>query len=188
MNRDGIERKPDRHVAPVVEITASNSPADRALRSLSNEDARPREGGSDTDADLLVERLRLAIPQPRPALRILIALLGLVQLTLAIPWLIDTDPFGLLSKSEGTHVVRDGAIGTVIGVAALMTAWRPRWAIPCFILAAMPLLAQVIAGLTDNSIAASGTIELIHVLSVLLTCLIGMSAIRLSDLTARSKT
>lgn len=124
-----------------------------------------------------------AIPTPPLALRIALGTLGAVQLVITLPWLIDADPFGLLgSGTSSAHTSRDGAFGLVVAAAALLTAWRPRWALPAFLIGAVAVVSQAIAGLLDDSIIEVGANEVVHFLSILLTVLTGLAAVRLRPL------
>jgi hypothetical protein len=134
------------------------------------------------DSDMLLARLGAALPRPPSVLIGLIVTLATAQLVIVVPWLMDYDPFGLLDSSTSSHLVRDGALGLVVAVAALLTAWRPRWALPCFTISAITLVAQAVASLVDNDSTASSGGELIHVPAVILTCLVALSAMPLSAL------
>lgn len=149
------------------------------LRALGEPD-----GADETDdgAEPLLGRLGDALPGPNPLIRGLVAVLSVLQLAVVVPWLVDADPFGLLGRSTASHLTRDGALGLAVAVAGLMAAWRPRWAVPCFLLGSATLVAQALAGLFDSTSAGSGGTELVHVPSVILTCLIGLSGIRLTPL------
>lgn len=138
------------------------------------------EGGDP--AEPLLDQLGAALPGPNPIIRGLVAVLAVAQLAVVLPWLVDADPFGLLGSSTSSHLTRDGALGLAVAVAGLMAAWRPRWAVPCFLLGSAALVAQAVAGLFDSASAGSGGTELVHVPSVILTCLIGLSGIRLTPL------
>jgi len=121
------------------------------------------------------ERLRHALPSPPRWLIWVLIVLGVAHAIVAIPWMIGSDPFGLLGDSvPPTHATRDGAIGIVIAVAAIMAALRPRWARPGFLIASAALIAQAGAGLADSSIADTGASEVVHLLSVVLAALLGV--------------
>jgi len=144
--------------------------------------------GHDPAADQLLARLRHELPRPSRWLLLIVIVLALIQLVVVLPWLVGRDPLGLLSSSGVGHLTRDGGLGLVVAVAGLLAAWRPRWALPMFLLASLALVAQAVAGLFDS--AANGvedgsavpTSELIHVPSVILTCLIGLMAVPLRSL------
>lgn len=159
---------------------AAADPLLARLRAL-GEPGEADDTGEDP-AEPLLGQLGAALPEPNPLLRGLVAVLSVVQLAVVLPWLVDADPFGLLGSSTSSHLTRDGALGLAVAVAGIMAAWRPRWAMPCFLLGSAALVAQALAGLFDSTSAGSGGTELVHVPSVILTCLIGLSGIRLSPL------
>ena len=173
---------------------AAEDPVLARLRDLGEPAGRRPQGrghddditvGHDADDDgasPLLDRLGSALPEPHPALRVLVAVLAVAQLAVVLPWLVDHDPFGLLSTSTASHLARDGTVGLAVAAAALLTAWRPRWALPCFLLASVALVAQTLAAVFDSSITSGGGSELVHVPTVALTCLIGLSGIRLTPL------
>ncbi|MFV0524817.1 MAG: hypothetical protein ACK5RL_09985 [Acidimicrobiales bacterium] len=136
----------------------------------------------DDDPAALLGRLGSELPGPPTWLRIIIAVLAVGQLAVALPWLVARDPFGLLDASTGAHLTRDGALGLAVAVAALLTAWRPRWAVPAFVLAAVALVAQAAAGVLEPEVHRAASTELIHLPSVMLTVMVGLSAVRLPAL------
>jgi hypothetical protein len=134
------------------------------------------------DVDGLLERLGEALPGPPSWLRWLVALLGVTQSVVALPWLVGADPFGLLEGSTTAHLTRDGALGLVVSVGGCLVAWRPRWALPCFAFASGAIVAQAVAGMFDEPGAGLASSELLHVPSLVLTCLIGLAGVRLRPL------
>ena len=78
-------------------------------------------------------------------------------------------------------------MGLIVAAAGLLTVWRPRWAVPSYVIASVALVAQTVAGLVDEGIARDGSSELVHLPSVVLTCLIGLSAVRLPPLGPRRR-
>lgn len=154
---------------------------------LGDVDALLRRASNDViaapaDAGDRVDRLMRAIPQPPRWLRAGLAGLVVLQLPFVLPWLANVDPFGLLAGAEDTHLVRDGAFGLVILVAAGLTAWRPRWAVPSFAIASVALVAQLAAGFVDDSLSASGWNEAVHLLLLVTTLVIGSCGLRLTPL------
>jgi hypothetical protein len=141
-------------------------------------------GREAADPDSTLQRLDDALPRPAPALRLTVAVLGILQLVAVLPWLIGHDPIGLLGDSNTAHLTRDGALGLVVAVAALLATWRPHWARPSFAIASAAVVAQAAAGALDTT-AATGGNELIHLPSVALACLTGALAIRLTALAPR---
>lgn len=124
------------------------------------------------------ERIREALPTPPRWLLVTLSVLGVVQVFIALPWLVGSDPFGFLgSTAPATHTARDGVAGVVVGAAAVLSAVRPRWARPAFHIAAVVIVAQVVAGVIDSSIAETGLPEVVHLLSVLLVVLIAVCVV-----------
>ncbi|MEZ5412477.1 MAG: hypothetical protein R2761_30865 [Acidimicrobiales bacterium] len=160
---------------------AADDPLFARLRDLSEPGGSADDGDGD-GAQPLLDQLGAALPGPNPVVRGLVAVLAVAQLAVVLPWLVDADPFGLLGSSTSSHLTRDGALGLAVAVAGLMAAWRPRWAVPCFLLASAALVAQALSGLFDPASAGAGGTELVHVPSVILTCLVGLSGIRLTPL------
>ncbi len=121
------------------------------------------------------DRIREALPVPPRWLIVALLVLGVVQVVVALPWLVGSDPLGFMgSTAPATHTTRDGVAGVVVGAAAVLTAIRPRWARPAFHIAAVVIVAQVVAGVIDSSIAETGLPEVVHLLSVLLVVLIAV--------------
>ena len=156
-------------LAPVVELRTDDDIADTGAR----------------DADAFLATLGPALPQPAMALRAAIATIGAAQMVLVAPWLVDRDPLGLLGDSSPAHLARDGALGLVVAVAALLVAWRPRWALPCFAITSVTLVAQTVAGFVDSDAMDNTGVELVHIPSIVLTALIALCAIRLPSLGPR---
>jgi hypothetical protein len=124
------------------------------------------------------EELTAALPRPPPSLLATLIALGAMQLLVAIPWIVGSDPFGLLgTAAPPTHTTRDGAVGIVIAAAAIFTGIQPRWARPAFYISATVVVAQAVAGVVDKSIVETGLPEVIHLLGVGLTGLIAVCII-----------
>ena len=144
--------------------------------------------GHDPAAEQLLVRLRHDLPRPSRWLLSVVTVLALVQLVVVLPWLIGRDPWGLLPSSSTGHLTRDGGLGLVVAVAGLLAVWRPRWALPMFVLASLALVAQAVAGLFDSTAngvdggTALPAAKLIHIPSMVLTCLIGLMAVPLHPL------
>lgn len=173
----GTDDDPDR-LADVVSLdpAPAGGAVDHYLGSMADATRSP---GIGPDTDAVLARLDHALPSPPAALRILVATLASVELVAVLPWLVGADPFGLLGGSTSAHLTRDGAMGLVVAAAGFLAAWRPHWARPSFTIASIALVAQAAAGAIDRS-GSAGTSEAIHLSSVVLTCLTGMLAIRLT--------
>lgn len=126
------------------------------------------------EASSLPPRLRSALPPPPRALQVALLVLGVIQLVIAVPWLVGADPWGLLGDTvPATHATRDGAVEMGVSIAAVMAAFRPRWARPAFFLSAGLVVTQVVSGVIDDSIVETGGAEVIHLLGVVLVVMIG---------------
>jgi hypothetical protein len=160
----------------------------RAVPSGGDRPASPSAAIGGPASDELLERLLRDLPRPARWLMAGTAVLAGVQLVIVLPWLVGSDPWDLLSDSSAAHTTRDGSLGLVIAAAALLTVWRARWALPCFLVASLALVAQAVAGLVDTgSVMSDATAEIIHLPSVVLTCLIGLAAVPLTALGPRRR-
>ena len=170
MNR----RTPHERPGEIVEFPVEHPDLELHLETLGR---RLRHGSVAPD-------LQLGALLPRPPLwfRVIVAVLALAQTVVVIPWFLGSDPGGLLEGSGADHLTRDGAIGLVVSVAAILAAWRPHWAMPSFAVASIAVIAQAVAAVVEESSDGLGAGELIHLPSVVLTCLIGLSGIRLRAL------
>lgn len=135
--------------------------------------------------EAMLQRLGEALPGPPLAVRVAVALLSVVQAIMVIPWIVGRDPWRLLDTMTEEHLTRDGALGLAVAVAGVLTAWRWRWAVPCFAIASVATVTQAVATAVDDDLAGSASTELVHIPSVVLTCLIGVSNLRLRSLGSR---
>jgi hypothetical protein len=136
-------------------------------------------------AEAILQRLSAALPGPPRVIRIAVAVLSAVQAVMVIPWIVGRDPWNLLDTMTEEHLTRDGALGLAVAVAGALTAWRWRWAVPCFAIAAVATIAQAVAAAVDDDLAGGASTELVHIPSLVLTCLIGVSNLRLRPLGGR---
>jgi hypothetical protein len=135
--------------------------------------------------EVALQRLSAALPGPPRVIRIAVAVLSAVHAVMVLPWIVGRDPWNLLDTMTEEHLTRDGALGLAVAVAGALTAWRWRWAVPCFAIAAVATIAQAVAAAVDDDLAGGASTELVHIPSVVLTCLIGMSNLRLRSLGGR---
>lgn len=129
-------------------------------------------------ADIVLRRLGAALPGPSKALRMAVALLSVVQGVMVIPWIVGRDPWKLLDTMTEEHLTRDGALGLAVAAAGVLTVWRWRWAVPCFAIASVATIAQAVAAAFDDDLTGGASTELVHIPSVVLTCLIGVTNLR----------
>ena len=110
----------------------------------------------------------------RLVIRSILALVGIVQLTLALPWIIGVDSWwGHHHGAAEAHLARDGAIALVFTTCAFLAArWR-RLAWFCVAPTTLALMVQLAAGIYDDSEGHIGfDFEVIHLIGVAVLCLI----------------
>jgi hypothetical protein len=78
-------------------------------------------------------------------------------------------------------------LGLIVAIAGLLTSWRPRWALPSFVISLLALVAQGLGVLVDDTIQGLGLAELIHVPSIVLVAMVGLAANRLTPLGPRRR-
>lgn len=164
---------------------SGRSDAHRRRADTATDVHRRADTATDPVADEVLTRLRRALP--RPSLWIIgpLVVLSAIQAVLVLPWLVGRDPWQLLSSTTDGHITRDGALGLMVAVTGLLVAWRSRWALPAFLLATLAVVAQAVTGLFDAAEAGAGPSlagELVHVPSILITCLVGLAAVPLPAL------
>lgn len=107
-------------------------------------------------------------------IRITLAIFGLVQLSLALPWIIGADSWwGHHHGAAEAHLARDGAIALVFTTCAFLAArWR-RLAWFCVAPTSLALIVQLAAGIYDDSEGhISFDFEIIHLIGVAVLILI----------------
>jgi hypothetical protein len=60
--------------------------------------------------------------------------------------------------------------------------WRWRWAMPCFAIVSVATLTPAVAASVDDDLAGDASTELVHMPSMVLSRLIGVSNLRLQPL------
>jgi hypothetical protein len=97
--------------------------------------------------------------------RFVLAILGAIQLVLALPWLFGTSPFwNATAGTDASHLSRDGAIGIVFGFVAFSVAYSPRLAVFALPITFVMLLLQTAAGVFDNSQEhVHANFEIVHI-------------------------
>lgn len=120
------------------------------------------------DAEGSLEALDHTRPAPRPWIRVALGALSMLELCLALPWMVGLNPLALLDENVGAeHLTRDGAIGLFVGAAGLLAALRPRYAVPAVVVATIGVFTQVIAGAVDEQAHhVAGWFELLHLLTL----------------------
>ena len=122
-----------------------------------------------------------ARPAPAPGtvsfrLRMLLAVVAGGQLLVSIPWLFGVNPLGDIGEHvDVSHLTRDGALGLATAIAGLLTAWRPRYAVPAVAVSAVALLAQFAMALVDDHAhRVNMAFEGIHLVTVAVTALVAI--------------
>jgi len=99
-----------------------------------------------------------------PSLRIGLLVLSIVQLVIAIPWLVGHSlvPDAHVAVS---HLTRDGALGFMIATLGLVSAWRPRYVYAMTVMGFVVVALQLVSGLTDHDAhMVTGRFEIVHLL------------------------
>lgn len=120
----------------------------------------------------VLERHQTGVPGPSLRLRVMLVVVAVVQLVLACPWLFGAS---LVPDHQVTaaHLTRDGALGLLVACVALLSAWRPRYAVGALLIGLVAIVAQFASGLVDQQDrAVSGAFELTHVLSLVIVVLL----------------
>jgi hypothetical protein len=110
----------------------------------------------------------------RLVIRTILVIIGIIQLTLALPWIIGVDSWwGHHHDAAEAHLARDGAIALVFTTCAFLAArWR-RLAWFCVAPTTLALMVQLAAGIYDDSEGHIGfDFEVIHLIGVAVLFLI----------------
>ncbi|MEZ5343703.1 MAG: hypothetical protein R2706_20390 [Acidimicrobiales bacterium] len=110
------------------------------------------------------------------SLRIVLVGVAALQLAIAVPWLLGRNPLGDLGDHvEVAHLTRDGALGLTTAIAGLLTAWRPRYAVPAVAVSCVALLAQFAMAFVDDHAHRVGlAFEGIHIVTVAIVALVAI--------------
>lgn len=126
-------------------------------------------------ADRVLERMAPVIAGPARWQLTTLLVAALVQIVLAVPWLVGADPSGLLGDAYPSHLTRDGALGLVIAIAALVVAWRPHHSLAAFIAGASVLALQLSTGLIDGHLHRVVLwVEITHLPTVIIVVLLAL--------------
>ena len=108
----------------------------------------PDLGPSELDEQVtMIERFI----RGRRAVRVMLAVVGLVQVSLAVPWIMGSNSWwDARSGAADLHLSRDGMIALVISVAALIGAASRRFAWFCVVPTVLTVVIQVLTSLLDN--------------------------------------
>lgn len=120
------------------------------------------------DAEFAVAELRRHSRRSRGG-RLALAVLGVLQAVLALPWLIGESPIWRIDAVDQAHLTRDGAFGAVLAGAAIAVAWSVRLAWFALPLVVGAMVLQAVLGIVDHGAAhVSVAFEVVHVLGALI--------------------
>ena len=133
-------------------------------------------GVLDDGVEPLATSLKASLPAVSMRLRTILAIVAGAQLLISIPWLFGVNPLGDLGDHvDVSHLTRDGALGLATAIAGLLTAWRPRYAVPAVAVSATALVAQVAMALVDDHAhRVNLAFEGIHLVTVAVTALVAI--------------
>lgn len=114
------------------------------------------------------------LSEGRRVVRALLAVVGVVQLSLALPWLVGNPSWWQATADTAEqHLTRDGMIALVLGCAALFSAWSRRFAFFSIVPAAIALAVQLLTVFVDrNGDDVTFGFEWIHLLGILVIVLL----------------
>ena len=114
--------------------------------------------------------------EPWGILRVLLVVIGGVQVLLALPWLFGASPFWTPDAAV-SHLTRDGTVGLVIGLVGVAVAASPRLAYFAVSVCGLMVAVQVAAYFVDrgNDTVAPG-FETVHALTFAITILVVLVA------------
>ena len=105
--------------------------------------------------------------------RLMLAVVGVFQLVLALPWLFASSPIWGDSLASDMHLVRDGALGLMFGMSALVVAWRVEYAWFALPVVLLLTLVQTVFVVVDHWLEhVSGGFEWVHLVGALIGVLI----------------
>ena len=120
------------------------------------------------ELDDLLGRLDHELPTPPRWLTLTLGTVSVAHMILILPWLVGSDPLGLLASEVEAHVTRDGALSLVTAAAGLITALIPRWGGPALAIATVALAAQFIASLFESGAHRHLIGEPVHLPSIMI--------------------
>ena len=124
------------------------------------------------EVDSLLSSLRRQT-SGRSITRILLAIVGVIELSLALPWLIGANSWWVTEHhADASHLTRDGMLALVIATCAMISAWSRRYAFFCVVPAALAVIVQLMSGFyDDHHHRISSLFETIHLLHVVVLVL-----------------
>jgi hypothetical protein len=115
-----------------------------------------------------------------PVLRSALGIVAGVQCLFALPWLFGFSPFDRLGNHVApSHLTRDGALGVILGVAGMTSAFRPRHALAMLVTAGAGIAMQGLSYLFDQNTSRVGPrFELVHLLVPIIVAMIAVLVYR----------
>lgn len=153
---------------PRSSAAARSSPSTRSATSIDAALATLRPSSSQVSGDAL-RSVRAVRPDPSSRLRFSLCALAIVQLGMAVAWLVGKVPFGkIVGSPTAGHLSRDAALGVVLGSIGLVVAWRPRWSLSLVPIVGAIVAVQAIGLVADGSTQQAGFhFELPHVVAII---------------------
>lgn len=147
--------------------------ADRRVEAQQHVLSCPHCSPPETELDEQISSIERFF-RGRKLVRVALAAVGLVQLTLALPWLVGSHSWwDARSGTADLHLARDGMIAVVISTAAFIGAASRRFAWFCVVPTGLTVVVQVATAFLDkrNNNVTLG-FELIHLLGLLIVLLL----------------
>lgn len=109
----------------------------------------------------------------RSITRGLLAIVGVIELSLTLPWLIGANSWWVTEHhADASHLTRDGMLALVIATCALISASSRRYAFFCVVPAGLAVAVQIMSGFYDDAHHhISSLFEAIHVFHVVVLVL-----------------
>lgn len=115
---------------------------------------------------------------PWNPMRILLAVVGSLQVLLALPWLFGASPlWDSGSDSAAAHLTRDGVVGLVVGAIGVAVALSPRLAYFAVSVCGLMVAVQVVAYIVDRtSDSVAPGFEAVHALTLAISAIVALTA------------
>lgn len=138
-------------------------------------------GDAGDDRERIARHALAALaPRRRPLLRVLLGAIATAQLVLALAWVFGWNVLASSGLHAGDeHLARDGAIGVVVGIAGIVAARAPRFAVPMLVMGGAAFGLQLLGfALDEHDGRVSALFELQHVLVFVILVVLAALAFR----------